>query len=97
MLPFVVKMPGADNPDLIYEMSVHLKELFDTPENKNTYNAMTGEIEHIANEARELEYPENTAKYYIELKKCEYKYLEILKSYVPLLLEKEEFFQSAFN
>lgn len=97
VLPFVVRMPGADNPDLIYEMSVHLKELFDTPENKNTYNAMIGDITSIANEARALEEPENTAKYYIELKKYEYDYLEVLRSYVPLLLEKEEFFQSAFN
>lgn len=97
VLPFVVRMPGADNPDLIYEMSVHLKELFDTPENKNMYNAMIGDITSIANEARALEEPENAAKYYIELKKYEYDYLEVLRSYVPLLLKKEKFFQSVFN
>lgn len=51
---------------------------------------------HIANEARGVEGKKNSAKYYIDLKKYEYKYLEVLKSYVPRLLKKEEFFQSAF-
>ena len=53
-------------------------------------------ITHIANEARGVEGKKNSAKYYIDLKKYEYKYLEVLKSYVPRLLKKEEFFQSAF-
>jgi hypothetical protein len=40
---------------------------------------------------------DNSARNYIELKQYEYKYFEILKSYVPILLDKEEFFTSAFS
>ena len=58
--------------------------------------AMMNKITHIANEARGVEGKKNSAKYYIDLKKYEYKYLEVLKSYVPRLLKKEEFFHSAF-
>lgn len=97
VLPFVVENPSENNSDLIYEMNKHLTVLFDDPENKNTYKAMTDDITSIANEARAIKYQENDAKYYIELKKYEYDYLEVLESYVPRLLEKEEFFQSAFK
>lgn len=93
VLPFVVKEPNENNPDLLYEMNTHLKVLFDSPENKNTYNKMIIDgIKPIAKEARDLDDQENIAKYYKELKKLEYDYLEVLKSYIPRLLEKEEFF-----
>ena len=54
----------------------------------------------IGSEVRE--YPagisyEEVAKDYIELRRCEYKYLEVLTNYVPLLLEKEKFFRSTFK
>ena len=58
---------------------------------------MMNDITAIANEARAIEMPEKVAKDYIELRRCEYEYLEVLTNYVPLLLEKEDFFQSAFN
>lgn len=96
VLPFVVENPSEDVPDLIYEMNKHLAVLFDNPENRNTYKAMTDDITSVANEVRGIDYQENDVKYYIELKKYEYDYLEVLKSYVPRLLEKEDFFQSAF-
>lgn len=37
-IPFVVKNPTEDSPDLIFEMNKHLKILFDDQKNKNTYN-----------------------------------------------------------
>lgn len=58
---------------------------------------MTNKITKIANAARAIEKPEEVAKDYIELRRCEYEYLEVLTNYVPLLLEKEEFFRSAFK
>lgn len=57
---------------------------------------MLNDITTIANEARAIEQPEKVANDYIELRNCEYKYLEVLTNYVPLLLEKEKFFRSAF-
>lgn len=93
VLPFIAPK-GSSN--LIDEMNKHLAVLFDSSQNKNTYHAMINDIKTIANEARGVEGRKNSAKYYIDLKKYEYKYLEVLKSYVPRLLKKEEFFQSAF-
>lgn len=93
VLPFIAK-DGSSN--IIDEMNKHLAILFEDSQNKNTYQTMMNKITHIANEARGVEGKKNSAKYYIDLKKYEYKYLEVLKSYVPRLLKKEEFFQSAF-
>ena len=96
-IPFAVKNPTDNSPDLIYEMNKHLKILFDDQKNKNMYNSMMNDITTIANEARAIEKPEEVAKDYIELRRCEYKYLEVLTNYVPLLLEKEKFFRSTFK
>ena len=93
VLPFIAK-DGSSN--IIDEMNKHLAILFEDSQNKNTYQTMMNKITHIANEARGVEGKKNSAKYYIDLKKYEYKYLEVLKSYVPRLLKKEEFFHSAF-
>ena len=49
------------------------------------------------NEARAIKKPEEVANDYIELRRREYEYLEVLTNYVSLLLEKEEFFRSAFK
>lgn len=92
-----MKNPTDDSPDLIYEMNNHLKILFDDPKNENTYSDMMNEITKIASEARAIKNHVGVAKDYIELKRCEYEYLEVLTNYVPLLLEREEFFQSAFK
>ena len=97
VIPFAVKNPKDDSPDLIYAMNKHLEILFDEPKNNNMYNSMMNDITAIANEARAIEMPEKVAKDYIELRRCEYEFLEVLTNYVPLLLEKEDFFQSAFN
>lgn len=97
VIPFAVKNPTDDSPDLIYEMNNHLKILFDDLKNENTYSDMMNEITKIASEARAIKNHVGVAKDYIELKRCEYEYLEVLTNYVPLLLEREEFFQSAFK
>lgn len=96
-LPFIVKNPSEDNPDLVYEMGKHLQVLFDTPENKHTYDAMTNEINSVAAEARAIKDTDNSGKYYISLKKFEYEYFSILKSYVPALLEDKDFFKEVFK
>lgn len=96
-IPFAIKNPSDNSPDLIYEMNKHLKILFDDQKNGNTYSAMMNDITTIANEARAIEKPGEVAKDYIDLRRCEYAYLEVLTNYVPLLLEREEFFQSAFK
>ena len=97
-LPFASK--DADNgtgTDLIAEMNKHLKVLFEDQEKTDTYRNMMREIDDIAREARAVESQPNSASEYIELKRLQYKYLDVLKSYVPKLLEKEDFFKKAFT
>ena len=96
-IPFVVSSPGENNPDLIYEMDKYLKVLFDTPDNEHTYQAMTSAISSVATQARTLNDTGNSGTYYISLKKFEYQYFNILKSYVPALLEDKDFFKEVFK
>lgn len=98
ILPFAVYNANDSNPDLIFEMNRHLEILFADQISSATYSSMMGEINALANEARDVDNgEENAAKRYILLKACQYDYLDILKSYIPQLLGKEEFFTSVFQ
>ncbi|WP_051200775.1 DNA/RNA non-specific endonuclease [Butyrivibrio sp. XPD2002] len=98
MIPFAVYNASDSNPDVIFEMSRHLEILFADQKDSNTYASMKNEITSLANEARmsgihgETEYQR-----YLSLKQFEYRYFEVLKAYVPVMLKKEEFFTSAFK
>lgn len=95
-LPFAVENADENNPDFIFEMNKHLEILFEDQKDSNTYTLMMNKIKTIANEARSLS-NDNPSKKYVLLKQYEYQYLDVLKSSLPLLLEKEEFFASAFG
>lgn len=98
VIPFATYNPSEQNPDLIYEMKKHLKILFDNSDTKMTYDSMIGQINAIATDARKVETnKENPAKRYLTTKEFEYQYFEVLKTYVPKMLEKQEFFKSAFQ
>lgn len=97
-LPFITNFPSEQNPDLIYEMIKHFNILFEDQKNSATYTSMINQISSLANEARAVnEFNDNPAQCYLALKKYEYKVFDVLKAYLPLLLQKEEFFSSAFN
>lgn len=96
-LPFVTNNPSEENPDLVFEMKKHLAILFDEPSTKSTFDAMISQIDTIANEARSVgSRGESPAICYMKLNKLQFQLFETLKSYVPLLLQKQEFFCSAF-
>ena len=98
ILPFAVYNASQSNPDLIFELNKHLDILFEAQKNSATYNSMMNEINTIANQARAVgNRGENSAQCYIALKEYQYKYFEVLKSYVPVLLQKEDFFTSTFK
>lgn len=59
---------------------------------------MISQIDAIATDARKVvTNNENPAKCYIKTKELEYEYFEVLKTYVPMMLEKQEFFKQAFQ
>lgn len=98
ILPFAVNNPSDQNPDLIYEMNKHLLILFEDQKNTGIFNSLKTELDSIAINARNVGAKgETPAKCYIDLKQYEYKYMEALKTYVPILLSKEEFFNSTFK
>jgi len=95
MIPFAILNASQNNPDLIFEMSKHLEILFAEQKGSNVFTSMMGEINVIANEARNVgNKGEKPAKQYIILKNYEYKYFEILRNYIPKLLQNEKFFTS---
>ena len=98
ILPFATYNASDSNPDLILEMNKHLEILFGDQKSSSTYTNMMNEIVSIANEARAIgNSDENASQKYMKLKKYQYDYLNVLKSYIPLLLSKEEFFISTFK
>lgn len=99
-LKFAVSNVSDNNPDLIYEMDKHLKILFDDQKESGNYISMTNEINSIANKARRIESKVKNSSDEVneeELKVYEAKYFNVLKRYIPKLLENEEFFKSAFE
>lgn len=97
-LPFAVTNPSDANPDLIFEVNKHLAILFNGQKTSFNYTSIMNEIGEIATEARAVgDKGENAVQRYIKLKEYEYKYLDVLMTYVPELLKNEDFFTSAFQ
>lgn len=98
VLPFAVPDPNESSPDFMYELERHLEILFEEQKESMTYISMIQEMDSIANEAREICGDVGTdAKSYQVLKRLEYQYLDVMKSYIPKLLGKEDFFQKVFS
>ena len=98
VIPLLTYNPSDNNPDLIYELSKHFGILFEDQKSSSTYTSMISDITSMANEARSIgSRGEKTAQIYLKQKEFAYKYMETLRNYIPLLLQKEKFFKSAFN
>lgn len=97
-LPFAKYNASEVEPDLILEMNRHFEIIFKDQkdaQSDKTYTSMMNDITAIASEARRIA-GNSSASDYIKVKKYEYDYFETLKSYVPLLLQKESFFTGVF-
>ena len=96
-IPFSVRNPSDNNPDLIYEINKHLEVLFEGQKNSSNYTALIGDLNSIRHNMQTIgSFDEKPAKTYIAMKEYEYILFESLKRYVPILLKNEEFFKSAF-
>ena len=98
VLPFATQNPSDTNPDLIFEIDKHLSVLFEDQTSSETYCTMANEIKTIAYAARSIgDNYKDGSKSRIEMVGYQYEYLDVLKTYVPKLLAKEEYFTSAFK
>lgn len=97
ILPFALFNANANNTDLILEISRYLEVLFEDQKNSTTYREMMNKISLIASKARNINSTEGEASRYIETKEYEYQYVNVLKSYIPLLLRNEKFFKEVFH
>ena len=98
IIPFAILSPSDSDPDLIYEISKVLSSLFSNQHNNPSYVTMMDQINETGNKARNVgNMNEDEATRYIKIKKYQYEFFDILKTYVPELLENEDFFNSAFG
>lgn len=98
ILPFAVAGAAENNPDLIYEIGRHLDIIFEDQLSSFSYKSMRDQIDAIAAEARAIgDKGETAVVCEMKLRGCAYRYFEVVKNYVPVLLKKEEFFISAFG
>lgn len=89
--------PNADdkNPDLISEILKYLEIVFDDQKNDANYNILKNRIENTRRLAGTVKDTAPSSRY-IAFKQYEYELLNDLKEYIPLLLQKEDFFKSTF-
>lgn len=98
IIPFAIPNVDESNPDLMWEMKKHLAVIFEDQKDSNTYKMMLNQIGQVETDARNVgSNGETSARRYLKLKEYKYEYFEVLKHYVPLLLEKEKFFTSVFT
>ena len=99
ILPFAIDGANDSTLDLIIEENgKQLAILFNDQTSSNTYISMMDQLNAIAIEARDNDY--YNARYankYIEAKQIQYRYFQVLRAYMPLLLENEGFFTSEFQ
>ena len=98
VLPFAIEGANDAKPDLIFEIDRLLKTLFDEEDRRMGYSIFREQFTAIALEARNNSYYQNrNPQNYIREKEIQHKYFQTLKACVPLLLEKESFFNAVFK
>lgn len=95
-IPFAVDNPSKNNSDLMYEIREQLEILFVNQKNNSDYTTMMGELDLVADAARNVSGNKDW-QVYSALKRHQYEYMQVLIQYVPKLLSNEKFFTSAFG
>lgn len=101
MIAFARANPGKQNTDLFWELSSACETLFASEDrSRNTkYSGFKGKLDKIAADARELEASPggvNTLDKIQIRNNYEEALIDLMESYIPLLLDDEEFFRDAF-
>lgn len=95
IIPFA-SFNGRNTINLIDEMNNHLELLFRDQKNSEIYGTLQREIKGIFIKDKDIQGNESLSDY-LSIKVYAYKYLEVLKKFVPELLKKESFFNSVFQ
>ena len=87
------------NPDIFSEIKAHSQILFADQKDSTTYKSFMQELDTLAENTRALVGTQggiNTDEKFIEYHAYEEDLMDLLISYIPLLLEKEAFFKDVF-
>lgn len=96
-LAFAKYNASEDDPDLMYEMDIVLNDLFSDTKKPGTFDTMKNQIKGIADDARNEVTNTQSKSNYLKMKQYQYQYMNALITYVPILLENEDFFNSTFK
>lgn len=90
--------PGNDNRDVFYDLDYAISSLFETSQGMRI-NSLKSKMKSLAKEARDLESLEggvNTLERLEQRCAIESELIEVLESYLPLLLDDQDYFKSSF-
>lgn len=98
MIPLAREHADYNNLDVFMEIKTHCEILFSSQRNSRTYADFMLEMDNLAEQARILAGTEGgiNKSNFEQYQRYAAELMDILISYVPLLLENEDFFQSAF-
>lgn len=99
IIAFAYAHPGSTNKDMFWELSDAFETLFSNQKNGFKYSGFTTKFNSLAREARALSALTggvNTKERIQQRLAYEEQLLELLESYLPLLLDDEKFFRQAF-
>lgn len=97
-MPLAREHVGKDNQDVFMEIKTHCEIIFSDQKDSATYISFMQELDDLAGKARTLAGMKGgiTEANFGEYHSYSEELMELLKNYLPLLLENEDFFKSEF-
>ena len=99
IIAFAQAHPGQSNPDVFWELEDASKTLFSDLSNSRRYFSFMSKLEALATEARSLAGQVGGVRTKEQLQQrynYENELMELMESYIPLLLDDTSFFRNAF-
>ncbi|OON87007.1 hypothetical protein BXO88_05560 [Oribacterium sp. C9] len=96
----LTQLHDRDNPGIIPDLISCFEKLFKSQKNTYMYNQLKQELEMLMDKSDKIQSSTggvNTEEKFAEYHKCAIDLLEVLSTYVPELLRKEDFFSKSFS
>lgn len=87
---------GETNRDIIFDLQKHLAVIFAAQADSDTYKKLMDELSREGKEIRQLAQSRITKEDYLQYQEYASSVVDILATYVPKLLENEDFFANVF-